>query len=75
MTAWTVVRMERAPEGQVGLECLEGEYPMKVTLKDTDTGTIDVIQLCAPLGDTDPCTVLGLLTVGHTPNDWSAECI
>lgn len=74
MTMWTVQRMERAPDETTSLACEAGEYPMKVTLKDTDTGNIDVILLCAPLATTDPCAVLDLLTLAHTPNDWSGEC-
>lgn len=74
MAHWTVVRMERVPEETVGLTCMEGEYPMKVTLKDTDTNTINTVQLCAPLGDTDPCTILDQLSVSYPANDWTGEC-
>lgn len=76
MALW-IVQKVTLPTGDAAIECVGGNVPAQVTLKDTDTGTYNVVQLCYD-ATVPPCEDGGLLArltgAGYTPADWDAEC-
>lgn len=76
MTLWHIVRMETPPSGIAGLECLTGQYPVQITLRDLDTGETAVTQACFNSSPdiAHQCANLLTLSATYTPNDWDDEC-
>ena len=64
---WSIVRIEAAPIEQATLECLAGLEPVKVILKNSETGLTEVQVLCAAMQSATPCTGDGLLHLLSTP--------
>lgn len=76
MANWSVVRIQSQPPGAATVECLDGNTPTTVILKDLDTGTYSTVTLCMSNTETDPCAGLlqQLHDAGYNPNDWAAGC-
>lgn len=73
MTLWRIKRMEPVPELQATIDCSDGEEARQITLVDTDTNEVDIVQMCYRLTE-NVCYNLNNLGVTYTPNDWDAEC-
>lgn len=77
MANWRIRRFEVEDPEATPLTCLGGEHPVKVYLRDDDTGTEQVVEACVQ-DDSPPCDPGGILKIltqaGYTPADWDAEC-
>jgi len=77
MVNWIVQKVRQPTDTEITEDCLTGNVVAEVTLKDTDTGTFKVLQICFD-PSVAPCAAGGLLhwlnLGGYTPADWDAEC-
>jgi len=74
-TSWHVVRLESQVAGPIELVCDEGTYPLTATLYDSVNGVYVTQTFCAPLGNNEPCALLGAIGSEYQETgDWHAEC-
>lgn len=75
MALWTIVKITNDVTSDVELDCVAPARPYQVTLKDKETGTTQVVALCATLLHDDPCVIPRLLSQSDfRPNDWETAC-
>jgi hypothetical protein len=77
MANWRIRRFEVEDPEATPLTCLGGEHPVKVYVRDDDTGTEQVVEAC--VSDTAAaCDAGGILYIlkqaGYGPADWDTEC-
>ena len=71
---YRIERIETPSTGDVGLDCIEPEFPTQVTLLNTETLETELWIGCWDSSSGDPCTLVTLLAAGGYDLIDAPEC-